>query len=233
MDLGENDKLITIFTDKIGKITVVAKGAKKSRSKYFSSTLPLCYGEYMVFRGKNLYTLNEGRIIESFQELLGELKTLTYATYACELIDIGLIEEESNRELLKNLVTVLYLMKTKAVDDEMLIRAFETKLLKLTGYSLNFDNCSLCRKSISTSNYMNFQYFGGVCDECVKSNGITISRVAYNALKFLNNIPLDKVYRLNVSPEIKEEIYAVTSSLISNGYSKKPKSLQMLEYIKE
>jgi DNA repair protein RecO (recombination protein O) len=219
--------------DKIGKVTVVAKGAKKSKNKFFSSTLPLCYGEYMVFKGKNLYTLNEGRIIQSFQELLNELETLTYASYACELIDIGLIDEESNIELFKSLVTVLYLLKTKAVDDEVLIRAFELKVLKLTGYSLNFDACSICRKSITTSNYINLQYYGGVCDECVKASGITISRAAYNALKFLNNVPMDKVYRLNISSEVKKEIYKVTSNLISNGYSKKPKSLQMLEYIKE
>lgn len=222
-----------MFMDKIGKVTVVAKGSKKSKSKFFSTTLPLCYGEYMLFKGRNLYTLNEGRIIESFQELLNELTTLTYASYACELIDIGIIEEEGNNELFKSLVTVLYLLKTKAVDNELLLRAFELKVLKLTGYSLNFDACCICRKSITASNYINFQYYGGVCDECVKTSGMTVSRTAYNALKFLNNIPLDKVYRLNISSEVKNEIYKVTSNLISNGYSKKPKSLQMLEYIKE
>lgn len=187
----------------------------------------------MVFRGKNLYTLNEGRIIESFQELLNDLTTLTYASYICELIDISMQDEESNRELFKEFVTTLYLIRAQALDNELLVRAFELKLLRLTGYGVNFDNCSLCRKKISISNYINLQYYGGVCEDCKKENGIQISRPAFNSLKFLNGIPQDKVYRLNITKEIKDELFRINSSLIANNYSRKPKSLQMLEFIKE
>jgi DNA repair protein RecO (recombination protein O) len=232
-DLGENNKILTIFTDKIGKISTVAKGAKKSKSKFLSLTQPLCYGEYMVFRGKNLYTLNEGKIIDSFQELLGDLTTLTYASYLCELVDISMQQDESNRELFKEFVTALYLIKTKAIDNELLIRAFELKLMRLTGYTINFENCSLCRKKIVNSNYISLQYYGGVCDDCNKEHGMHISRATFNALKFLNNITLDKVYRLNLSKEIKEELYKINISLIANNYSRKPKSLQMFDFIKE
>jgi DNA repair protein RecO (recombination protein O) len=232
-DLGENNKMLTIFTDKIGKISTVAKGAKKNKSKFLSLTQPLCYGEYMVFRGKNLYTLNEGRIIDSFQELLGDLTTLTYASYLCELIDISMQQDESNRELFKEFVTALYLIKTKAMDNQLLVRAFELKLMRLTGYTVNFENCSLCRKKIVNSNYISLQYYGGVCDDCNKEHGMHISRATFNALKFLNNITLDKVYRLNLSKEIKEELYKINISLIANNYSRKPKSLQMFDFIKE
>lgn len=232
-DIKENDKLLWIFTDKIGKITAIAKGVKKSKSKFLSISLPLCYGEYMVFKGKNMFTLNEGRTIESFQELLNNLTTITYSSYICELIDISVQDEESNRELFKTLVTALYLMKTQAVDNEILVRAFELKLLRLTGYGINFDDCSICRKRISTSNYMSFQYYGGVCDECVKEKGIYINKASFNALKFLDNIPLEKVYRVNLSKVVKDELSKVTSILISNNYSRIPKSLQMLEFIKE
>jgi DNA repair protein RecO (recombination protein O) len=211
----------------------VAKGAKKSKSKFFSLSLPLCYGEYMVFRGKNLYTLNEGKIIESFQELLNDLTTLTYASYLCELIDISMQDEESNRELFKEFVTTLYLIRSQALDNELLVRAFELKLLRLTGYGVNFDNCSLCRKKISTSNYINLQYHGGICEDCSRENGIQISRPAFNSLKFLNSVSQDKVYRLNITKEIKQELYRINSSLIANNYSRKPKSLQMLDFIKE
>ena len=232
-DLGENDKLVWIFTDKIGKISAVAKGAKKSKSKYLSITLPLCFGEYVVFRGKNLYTLSEGRIIDSFQELLKDLTSLTYATYLCELIDISMQDEESNRELFKVFVTALYLMKSEAVDNEMLIRAFEMKLLKLTGFEMNFDNCCICHKRITSSNYLDLQYYGGVCDECNREHGLFISRSAFNALKFLNSLPLDKVYRLTLTKEIKKEINKILSLLITNNYSRRPKSLQMFDFIKE
>ena len=48
-----------------------------------------------------MYTLNEGEIIDSFQSLLGDLETITYASYFCELIDISMTEETSVSSLNK------------------------------------------------------------------------------------------------------------------------------------
>lgn len=110
--------------------------------------MPFCYGDFVLFKGKNLYTLNEGEIIDSFQILLKDLYSLTYASYLCELIDIAMVEEESNRELFKDFITVFYLMENKAVDYDLLMRAFELKLISYSGYNLNLDNCVICKEHI-------------------------------------------------------------------------------------
>lgn len=232
-DFKENDKLVWLYTEKLGKITAIVRGAKKSKSKFLALTLPLCYGEYMVYKGKNLYTIQEGKIISSFQGLLDNLDKLTYSSYLCELIDIAYADNEVNEEIFRNLVTTLYLLNTDALDYELLIRAFELKLLRATGYNLSLDNCGICRKKISSSNYISLSYYGGVCDECPKEHGVFVSKGAYNALRFLMNLNIDKLYRLNLSKEIKAEIEKVTTFLISNNYAKKPKSLEMLKFIKE
>ncbi|MGL5245112.1 MAG: DNA repair protein RecO, partial [Sarcina sp.] len=202
----ENDKLLWIFTEKLGKITVIAKGARKSKNKLFSLALPLCYGEYLVFKGKNLYTLSEGKIKSSFQGLLNHLEKLTYSTYLCELIDISMEDGEINNYLYKEFITCLYLMNTDAIDYELLVRSFELKLLTATGYGINFNNCTICKKKLNTTNYINLSNYGGVCDNCSKEHGMYINRATYNTLRFLNNATLDKVYRLVLTNEIKEEL---------------------------
>lgn len=232
-DFKENDKLVWFYTEKLGKITAIVRGAKKSKSKFLALTLPLCYGEYMVYKGKNLYTLQEGKILNSFQGLLDNLHKLTYSSYLCELIDIACTDNDINVQLFRNLVTTLYLLNTDALNYELLIRAFELKLLKSTGYNLSLDNCSICRKKISSANYISLSYYGGVCEECPKEHGLFISKGAYNALRFLMNLNVDKLYRLNLNNEIKAEIEKVTTFLISNNYARKPKSLDMLNFIKE
>lgn len=232
-DYRENDKLVWFYTEKLGKITSIVRGAKKSKSKFLALTLPLCYGDYVVYKGKNLYTLQEGKIHNSFQSLLSNLDKLTYSSYLCELIDIACMENETNVQLFRNLITTLYLLNTDALDYELLVRAFELKLLKETGYNLILDNCSICRKKISSSNYISLSYYGGVCEDCPKEHGLYISKGAYNALRFLNNMNMDKLYRLNLNKEIKAEIEKVTTFLICNNYAKKPKSLEMLKFIKE
>lgn len=232
-DYRENDKLVWLYTEKLGKITAIVRGAKKSKSKFLSLTLPLCYGEYMVYKGKNLYTLQEGNIINSFQGLLNNLCKLTYSSYLCELIDIACEENEVNEKLFKNVITILYLLNTDALDYEILIRAFELKLLKATGYSLTLDSCSICGKKIVVSNYISLSSFGGVCKECPKEHGFYISKGTYNALRYLITVNVEKLYRLNLNNEIKGEIEKVTTFFISNNYTKKPKSLEMLKFIKE
>lgn len=195
--------------------------------------MPLCFGEYVLFKGKNLYNLQEGKIINSFQGLLDNLEKLTYSTYICELIDICVEEGEVNKILFRDFITCLYLLNTDAMDYELLIRAFELRLLKITGYGLIFDKCSICKQNISTSQYISLSHYGGVCDQCKKDHGLFISKATYNALRFLNNVAMDKIYRLNITKEIKKEIERVTTFIINSNYSRRPKSLEMLNYIKE
>ena len=225
IDYKENDKLIWAYCEELGKITFIARGAKKSKSKNLSLTLPLCFGDYIFFKGRNLYNLQEGRIINSFQGLLNNLDKLTYSSYVCELIDICVQDGEVNKELFRDFITCLYLLNTDAMDYELLIRAFELRLLNATGYRLQFDKCCICKKSIGTSDYISLSHFGGVCVECNKEHGLYISRAGYNALRFLN--------RLNINKDVKKQIEKVTTFIINSNYSRKPKSLEMLNYIKE
>ena len=67
-------------------------------------TLPLCFADYSLFKGKNLYNLQEGKIINSFQGLLDNLDKLTYSSYVCELIDICTEDGEENFNLFKDFI---------------------------------------------------------------------------------------------------------------------------------
>ncbi|MEW8956402.1 DNA repair protein RecO [Clostridium sp.] len=232
-DYKENNKLLWIYTEKNGKITAIAKGAKKNSNKLFSASLPLTFGEYVLFKGRGLYTISEGRIINSFRGCLDDLEKLTYSTYLCELIDISMVDDEKNEGLFKELVTSLYLLNSNALDNEVLIRAFELKLLKSTGYALDLDNCCKCRRRLSYCDYISLAYSGGVCNNCEKSYGIPISSSTYNVLRYLNSHSLDNIYKLKINANIKEEIYSVMKSLIGSVYQRRPKSLDMLDIIKE
>lgn len=232
-DFKENDKLVWLYSEKLGKISTIARNAKKCNSKFLAPTQMLCYGDYLVFRGKNMYTLNDCSIIDSFQSLLNNLDTLTYSAYFCELLDIALGQEESNRELFKDFVSSLYLIKSNAIDNEILSRAFELRLLFNTGFGVNLKQCCICGKNIDTSNYFNLQFTGGVCSNCEKTRGMLVNYSTYNILKFLINTPLDKVSRLTVNSVDKNQLYKLLTNIISQAYGKTPKSLETLKLLKE
>ncbi|URZ01142.1 DNA repair protein RecO [Clostridium felsineum] len=216
----------------MGKISVIAKGAKKNRSKYLPISINFCFGNFVFFKGKSMFSLNEGEIIDSFQEFLSDLDTLTYTSYLCELIDISMAEGESNRDLFKEFVSTFYLIKNKVGDMETLIRAFELKLLKYTGYDLNFDYCSKCKKRIKKASYISYRYYGGICDDCSKEGGVAVNPAVYSSLNYLNKLPIEKVYRVTLNNDIKDEVFQVLKGFIGQNYAKLPKSLDLLNIIK-
>ena len=232
-DYKENDKLVWLFTEKIGKVCAIAKGTKKNKSKFMSSTQVFCFGEYVLFRGKSLYNINEIDIIDSFQNLLKDMDTITYGSYFCELILIALEQEESNRELFKDFIKSFYFIKNKVMDLEILARTFELKLLNASGYGFDFQKCCICGKKINKSNYLSIQYYGGVCSDCTRNNGLNISYGAYAVLKFLYKTSIENAHIISVSNEVKGEIYKVLDMFISQSYSKKPKSLEIFNYLKK
>ncbi len=186
-----------------------------------------------MYKGKGLFNLSEAQLIDSFQDFLTNLDTLTYGSYFCELIDISTEEKESNIGLFQELVKSLFLMKNKVLDIEILARAFEVKVLKYTGYALNFNHCVECGRKIETSNYISLQSLGGICNYCNKINGIGVTYATYNILKYIHESPLEELYRLSLDKETKKDIYKILNTIINQNYLKKPKSLQILNYIKE
>lgn len=221
-----------MFTEKLGKVSTLAKGARKGKSKLLPLSLPFCFGEYVLFRGKSLYTVNEGEIINSFQSLLNSLDTLTYASYICELVDIAMVEEESNRELFRDFVSAFILMQNEAVDFDLLLRAFEIRILISSGYYLNLENCTICGRKINTSNYVSLEHLGGVCSECEKSRGIGISFASYNTLRYLLKTPLENIYKLSITNDTKQDLEKLLSNLLSDCFGRRPNSLETLNFIK-
>lgn len=227
-DIKENDKLVTVFTEDHGKMNILVKGANRAKSTMLPLTLQFCYCDLVLFKGKSMYTINEGAIIESFQNFLADIDSLAYGSYLIELIDISMSEGEVNQHIFKELITCYYIMKNKASSIEAIAVYFQCKLLYYTGHGITLDRCSVCKSKIISSNYFNFQAVGGICNSCEKTNGITMSYEAYSLLKYIMKMKLEDIARISLSKEAFMEIQKVLLYLISENYSRKPKSLEIL-----
>ena len=84
-NMGDFDKMLTILTPNYGKISCSARGARRPKSQLLAGTQLLCFGEYMVFKGSETYTINSCEPIELFYNIREDLDKLTYASFITSL----------------------------------------------------------------------------------------------------------------------------------------------------
>ena len=122
--MGETSKLVTLYSEEFGKLKVVAKGARRPKSKFgaalevMTEVQAVCY----LREDRDLQTLSECDVVQSFPALLRDFRRLSFASAACESVDRIAIEQEPNQRLYRCLAGVLAALEE--VDPEQIESLF-------------------------------------------------------------------------------------------------------------
>lgn len=123
--------MLTVLTDRYGKISVVARGVRRITSRRAGNIELLNRVKLHLFKSKN-YTLTEAEAIEVFPKLKENLVLVTSSFHVIELIDRLTAEGQINRSLYDLTVSVLQLLEKNP--RQIFLRAFEVKVLSLLGF---------------------------------------------------------------------------------------------------
>lgn len=144
VDTKEADKILTVLTAGMGKITVVAKGARSRRSKVSAATQILAYSELVLSESRGWQYLTEGSTLELFDGVRQDVELLSLASYFAELTEAVSYEEAEAGEILSLLLNALYALGTLKRPPELVRAAFEVKLMALIGFEPLLDSCAYC-----------------------------------------------------------------------------------------
>jgi len=165
MDYGEGNKIITLCTKTHGKLGVLVRGAKKVRSRHAAATQLFTYGEYVFFRGMGqIGTLNACEIIESYHTLREQLHLAAYASYAAELVDRGLQDEEAGGYMFEQFHAYLKALQ-EGKDEQVTTHLFEMKLCQSVGVAPVVDQCVMCGSTDRLSAF-GWRLGGAICERC-------------------------------------------------------------------
>lgn len=142
---GENDRLLTLLSPSMGKLTVTAKGVRSLKHKSRSSVMPLSYSSFVLKKIKDgLYSLTSADLIESFSALSSDVTLLSYGSYFADLCRTCIQSGSESEEEVRLLLNTLYVLCKRRDCAPLLKIVFELKLAELCGIMPDIDEVCPC-----------------------------------------------------------------------------------------
>ena len=172
--LGEADRIIVLLTAGRGKVRAVAKGVRKTTSRFGSRLEPTSHVALQLYEGRSLHTVTQVETIDNFAAVRGDLDRLSRASTLLEVCDQVAQEEEPNVRLLQMLLGALRALEAR--DSTLLVPAFFLKLLAAEGTEPMLDACAVCGSGQDLTAFDHAQ--GGTLCRGHRAGGVPISEAA-------------------------------------------------------
>ena len=156
VDYKDNDKILTLFSPKLGKITVGAKGVKKQKAKLSFAAQPFCFAEYILAEKGGRYTMTGAYLHESFFSLRYDIVRFYAACALAEICLTVLYENESYEGLFIALIEGLKALSLAEEDAAEAVIAFVIVALRESGYPLDLGYAEECDGDIGEQLWFDF-----------------------------------------------------------------------------
>lgn len=209
---SDHDKVLTVLTPDLGKISVFCKGAKKPKSALLNTTEYLAFSEMILYRSVNEhYSINSAEVIEVFYNLRTDLEKLNYATTISKMVYDVTQENEEASQILSLFLNTLFVLSETEKDRDLIFSIFQIRLLAILGFLPNVARCVQCGTPMLEE--MNDFYFsiredGVKCEVCQRLDKgiIHLSKTAFSALIYILSCDAKKLFSFEIPREAIEEL---------------------------
>ncbi|WP_400164070.1 DNA repair protein RecO [Brevibacillus sp. TJ4] len=233
VDYGESSKVVTLFTRELGKLAIMARGAKKAKSRIAAVSQLFTHGYYLCKAGpgSGMPDLSQGDVVNSYKAMRLDLSATAYAAYMAELLDRLTHEREANPYLFQLLVHMLQYLN-EGRDAEILCRIFETKMLQVAGISPQLSGCVMCGEQREPYVFSIGQ--GGLlCPACVASDpyAIAITPSTWKMLRLFQVFDVERLGEIEVKQATRTQLKHVLRSYMDEHLDLRLKSRSFLEQL--
>lgn len=203
--VGDYNKMLTVLSAGLGRISVWVKGGKSQKHAAHSSMSPISYSEFVLIPKGEVYTLSSATLAESFYGLRNSVEDLAYAMYFVSLAENLSPQDMEAEEILRLLLNTLYFLEKGLKGREDLRLMYELCALCIAGYAPAFDKCRDC----GDSDAVYFDALGGgvVCTNCKHAASKKISENTRHIMDFYTKASLkDALYYTADKDAVREGI---------------------------
>lgn len=217
VDYSDYDALLTLLTEKHGKLTAKARGLRRKNSPLVAPCQLLAFGEFVLFEYRNQYVINEAHSIELFRPLRSDLTKLSLATYFAQVAELISQEDMPNPELQSLLLNSLYVLSTDNCSEVKTKAVFELRSACLAGYTPDLFGCHRC----GNQHPERFDISAGVleCQNCRSddSGGIRLPVYAsiLDAMRYICLCEPKKVFSFRLPEPVVRELSTLTEAYLT------------------
>jgi DNA repair protein RecO (recombination protein O) len=161
---GEADRVVVLLSPNNGKIRTVAKGVRKTKSRFGGRLEPFTHVDLVLYEGRNLDTITQVAVIEPFPRLRSELEAVITAGTMVEAVDAVAQEDEAAIRLFLLLQRGLRTLETGKGSRD-LITSYLLKLADVVGLAPSLLQCATCGR-VDGLHRFSFGGGGTICDTC-------------------------------------------------------------------
>jgi len=223
--LGEADRIVTLVTAGRGKVRAVAKGVRKTKSRFGSRLEPLGNVSMLLYEGRELDIVTQAETLDHFRPVREDLDRLAKATALLESTDQVAQEGHANPQLYQMLVGALRALS--AHDAPLLVPAFFLKLLSLEGFHPLLEACASCARPDGLSAFDLVE--GGVlCAECAEGSVVPVSGEALDIVRQVLGGGLVDALKLPPGP-VATEVTRLATRAIEGHLERRLRSLAVMD----
>jgi DNA repair protein RecO (recombination protein O) len=241
LDYSDYDLIVTFFTLEKGKLSLIAKYAKKS-SRRFAGQLELFSLLDIVAstsRKGGMPVLQEAAVKDPYSAIRSNFQHAAYASYWAEMICDWMEEYQQQAELFELLRYVLTELDRETISAPVLSLLFQLRFLNLAGHGPNLTLCALCHTDLDELG-MNKIYFhldrgGIVCNGCASKAGgaLRLSKGTIKQMLWINRGTLSQATRVRFSPQAIREALQLLEAFVPYHLGKHLKSLRVLQQVRD
>ena len=235
VDFGDDDLILTVFSLTCGKISLIAKSARKSRKRFCGALDLFTASEMVCTTGKGrLPVLQEASLSHPFCQIRSHFKKTAYASYFAEIINNWMEPDVAQPRAYALLYQVLDKLDRGDLPDELLSIVFQMTLMNILGFSPNFTTCCRCHAEMDCMNGcrigVNFAKGGLICSSCksAASPMVYLSRGTIKQLEWMGCGNWNKIARARFSAQSIKEGLGFLEAFLPYHLGKEPKSLSVL-----
>lgn len=216
LNYSDSSLIAAFFTQELGKISAILKGARSTKSRLGTKTDVLNFVEIVLYQkmSRDLQVVSQMDLIAFYPKIKEDLEKYKYASAVLELTDKLTAEHEVNDRLFRGISRILELLDTSSHDPPLLFIKFFIFILGEIGYALQFSKCSKCGKIIKGKEISSYNFSTGIiCKDCRIESAISydFTPELFKIIHCLINNKNDNSYKKS---DVNKLIYFLENYLI-------------------